>query len=367
MEMRTLGTTGVTVSKYCLGAGMFGKFGNTDHDDCTRILHAALDAGINFVDTSDVYSFGESEEIVGKALKGRRDSVILATKFGLPVSDKPNRGGGSRHWIMREVENSLRRLNTDYLDLYQMHRPDPNTDLDDTLGALSDLVAQGKIRMFGSSTFPAELLVESHWVAERRGRERFRTEQPPYSIFARRIEADLLPTCQRYGMGVLVWSPLSQGWLSGKYRRGQEASGAHRANLQPQLFDEAHPDTARKYDAIEALSSVAEDAGTSIMGLAMSFACEHPAVTSAIIGPRTMEHLEGLLAVADVKLSPAHLDAIDAIVPAGTNISREDDGYVAPALVDAALRRRPRREEATPVVISGRTDKLREMFGSDDD
>lgn len=366
MEMRTLGTTGVTVSKYCLGAGMFGKFGNTDHDDCIRILHAALDAGINFVDTSDVYSFGESEEIVGKALKGRRDNVILATKFGLPFSDKPNRSGGSRHWIMREVENSLRRLNTDYLDLYQMHRPDPNTDLDDTLGALSDLVAQGKIRMFGSSTFPAELLVESHWVAQQRGRERFRTEQPPYSIFARRIEADLLPTCERYGMGVLVWSPLSQGWLSGKYRRGQQASGAHRANLQPQLFDQAHPDTARKYDAIEALASVAEDAGTSIMGLAMAFACEHPAVTSAIIGPRTMEHLQGLLEVADVELSAAQLDAIDGIVPPGTNISREDDGYVPPALVDASLRRRMRREEATPVVISGRTDKLREMFGSED-
>lgn len=366
MEMRTLGTTGVSVSKYCLGAGMFGKFGNTDHDDCIRILHAALDAGINFVDTSDVYSFGESEEIVGKALKGRRDSVILATKFGLPFSDKPNRAGGSRHWIMREVENSLRRLNTDYLDLYQMHRPDPNTDLDDTLGALSDLVAQGKIRMFGSSTFPAELLVESHWVSERRGRERFRTEQPPYSVFARRIEADILPTCQRFGMGVLVWSPLAQGWLSGKYRRGQEAAGAHRANLQPQLFDASHPDTAKKYDAIEALASVAEDAGTSIMGLAMAFACEHPGVTSAIIGPRTMAHLEGLIEVADVKLSTAHLDAIDAIVPPGTNISREDDGYAPPALVDASLRRRLRREDETPVVISGRTDKLREMFGNDD-
>jgi len=365
MELRKLGTTGLTVSKFCLGAGMFGKFGNTDHDACVRIIHAALDAGVNFIDTSDVYSFGESERIVGKALEGRRDDVILATKFGLPVSDRPNQSGGSRHWIMREVENSLRRLNTDYLDLYQMHRPDPNTDLDDTLGALSDLVAQGKIRMFGCSTFPAELLVESHWIAERRGRECFRTEQPPYSIFARRVEADLLPTCQRFGMGTLVWSPLAQGWLSGKYRRGRASTEVHRANLQPQLFDDSHPDTVAKYDAIEALAELADASGESILALAMAFACEHPAVTSAIIGPRTMSHLDGLLAVADTTLSAEQLDRIDAIVPPGTNLSRADDGYLAPALVDKSLRRRPRHESA-PVAISGATDRLREMFAAND-
>ncbi len=366
MEMRMLGTTGVSVSKYCLGAGMFGKFGNEDHDDCIRIIHAALDAGINFIDTSDVYSFGESERIVGKALKGRREDVILATKFGLPVSDKPNRAGGSRPWIMREVENSLRRLDTDYIDLYQMHRPDPHTDLDDTLGALSDLVSQGKIRMLGSSTFPAETLVESFWVAERRSREHWRTEQPPYSIFARRIEADILPVCERFGMGVLVWSPLAQGWLSGKYRRGMEAIDAHRANLQPQLFDPENPDTTRKFDAIDALAQLAEDSGLSIMGIAMAFACEHPAVTSAIIGPRTMAHLEGLLEVEPVRLDSALLDAIDRIVPPGTNISREDDGYLAPALADPSRRRRQRSDDAAPAVVSGRTDKLREMFGSED-
>lgn len=365
MQLRTLGTTGLQVSSLCLGAGMFGKFGNTDHGECERIIHAALDGGINFIDTSDVYSFGESETIVGKALRGRREDVILATKFGLPVSDKPNRSGGSRHWIMREVENSLRRLDTDYIDLYQMHRPDPNTDLDDTLGALTDLVRQGKIRMFGCSTFPAEMLTEAHWLAQVRGHDRFRTEQPPYSLFARRIEGDVLPCCQRYGMGVLVWSPLAQGWLSGKYRRGRAAEGVHRAELQPQLFDAERSDTVRKYDAIEALVPLADAAGVSLLGLALGFVLHHPAVTSAIIGPRTMQHLTGLLDSADVTLSEDVLDRIDEIVPPGTSISREDDGYLPPAIVDKWLRRRVQRQ-AQPVVISGRTDRLREMFGTDD-
>lgn len=365
MRLRTLGTTGLQVSSLCLGAGMFGKFGNADHGDCERIIHAALEGGLNFIDTSDVYSFGESETILGKALRGRRDDVILATKFGLPVSDRPNRSGGSRHWIMREVETSLRRLNTDYIDLYQMHRPDPTTDLDDTLGALTDLVRQGKIRMFGCSTFPAEMLADAHWRASVRGFDRFRTEQPPYSLFARRIEADVLPACQRYGMGVLVWSPLAQGWLSGKYRRGKAPEGVHRANLQPQLFDDRHVDTARKYDAIEALLEIANAAGLSMLELALGFVLQHPAVTSAIIGPRTMDHLVGLLASADAELSDEVLDRIDEIVPPGTSISREDDGYVPPAIADKWLRRRIRREEQ-PVVISGRTDRLREMFGSDE-
>lgn len=365
MQLRPLGTTGLQVSSLCLGAGMFGKFGNTDHADCERIIHAALDAGINFIDTSDVYSFGESESILGRALRGRRDDVVLATKFGLPFSDKPNRAGGSRHWIKREVENSLRRLNTDYVDLYQMHRPDPTADLDDTLGALTDLVREGKIRMFGCSTFPAELIVESQWRSQSRGFDRFRTEQPPYSLFARRIEADVLPTCQRYGMGVLVWSPLAQGWLSGKYRRGRQAEGVHRAHLQPQLFDEARADTARKYDAIEALVEIADAAGVSLLALALGFVLQHPAVTSAIIGPRTMEHLTGLLDSADAVLDDEILDRIDEIIPPGTSLSREDDGYVAPAIADKWLRRRERRD-AQPVVISGRTDRLREMFGSED-
>jgi aryl-alcohol dehydrogenase-like predicted oxidoreductase len=364
MDMRALGTTGVHVSHLCLGAAMFGRFGNTDERECEAIVHTALDAGINFIDTSDVYSFGESETLVGKALRGRRHEVVLATKFGLPMSQDPNTAGGSRRWIMREVERSLTRLGTDYIDLYQMHRPDHRTDIDDTLSALSDLVRQGKIRMFGSSTFPAERIVEAHWCAERRGHARFRTEQPPYSILARRIEGDVLPTCERYGMGVLVWSPLAQGWLSGKHRRGQPSAGTHRAVLQPQLFDPALPDTERKYAAVESLEGVAADHGISLLALALGFVKRHPAVTSAIIGPRTLPQLHGLLEAADVSLDDATLDRIDAIVPPGTSISREDDGYVPPELADSRLRRRPPKA-ASPPPVSGRVDRLRDMFGDE--
>ncbi len=340
MERRILGTTGVSVSKLCFGAGMFGYFGNEDQRECDWMVHQALDAGINYFDTSDVYSHGESEIMLGSALKGRRDEVVLATKFSLPMSDEANHRGSSRRWIMREVEASLRRLGTDYLDLYQVHRADPTTDLDDTLGALTDLVRAGKVRMLGSSTFPAELIVEAQWVAERRGRERFRVEQPPYSLFARRIEADVLPTCQRFGMGIVVWSPLSQGWLTGKWRRDTRAEDTHRQNLQPHLFDMERPDNQRKLDLVERLLAVAEDAGMGLLEMAIAFVCQHPAVTSAIIGPRTPGQLEGLLAAADVVLGDDVLNAIDEIVPPGVTISRDDDGWVAPALSDPSLRRR---------------------------
>ena len=340
MEYRILGGTGVTVSKFCFGAGMFGYFGNSDEKECIRMVDRARDAGINYFDTSDVYSHGESETILGKALKGKRDDVILATKFALPVDDNPNHSGTSRRWIMEEVENSLRRLNTDYIDLYQVHRPDGTVDIDETLGALSDLVQQGKVRMIGTSTFPAEQIVEAHWCSERRNRERFRTEQPPYSIFARRIEADILPTCQRYDMGVVVWSPLSQGWLTGKWRHGQEPNDTQRQNLQPHLYQMDRPDNLRKLDLIDQLDVIASDAGISIMHMALAFVCAHPAVTSAIIGPRTFEQLEGLLEGADVILDDATLDAIDDIIPPGTNISHDDDGYVAPEIEDRSLRRR---------------------------
>lgn len=345
MELRKLGGTGVSVSKFCFGAGMFGYFGNSDEAECTRMVHQALDAGINYFDTSDVYSHGESEIILGKALKDRRQDVILATKFALPMDDNPNHSGTSRRWIMEEVENSLRRLNTDYIDLYQVHRPDASVDIDETLGALSDLIAQGKVRMIGTSTFPAEQLVEAHWRAEKRGRERFWTEQPPYSLFARRIEADILPTCQRYDMGVVVWSPLSQGWLTGKWRHGQKPNDTQRQNLQPHLYEMTRPDNQRKLDLIDQLDVIANEAGTSIMHMALAFVCAHPAVTSAIIGPRTPEQLEGLLGAAEVELDDATLDAIDAIIPPGTNVSHDDDGYVAPEIEDKNLRRRVSRQQ----------------------
>ena len=343
MKMRTLGVTGIKVSPLCLGAMMFGKAGNPDHDDSIRVIHRALDAGINFIDTADVYSAGESEEIVGKALAGgRRDEVVLATKFHGSMGKDPNHAGNSRRWIVREVENSLRRLQTDHLDLYQVHRPDPATDIDETLGALSDLVHQGKIRAFGSSTFPAHEIVEAQWVAEKRGRERFLCEQPPYSIFVRSIERDVLPTCQKYGMGVIPWSPLAGGWLSGKYRRGMEQPTTGRAARAPERFDLSRPGNQKKLDVIEELDKLAADAGIPLIHLAIAFVINHPAVTAAIIGPRTMEQLEGQLGAPDVRLDDAVLDRIDELVPPGTNLNAADGGYQPPAIASAWRRRRPR-------------------------
>ncbi|MEY2398360.1 MAG: hypothetical protein QOJ00_1534 [Actinomycetota bacterium] len=340
MKYRTIGRTGIQVTPYCLGAMMFGDWGNTDHDDCIRIIHAALDGGINFVDTADVYSNGESEEIVGKALKGRRDEVVLATKFYMPMGDDPNMKGGSRRWIVQEVENSLRRLQTDYIDLYQIHRPVPGTDIDETLGALSDLIHQGKVRIVGSSTFPAEEIVEAQWVAERRHRERFTCEQPPYSLFARGIETAVLPTCDRYGMGVIAWSPLAGGWLTGKYRKGEGQPNSHRAKRVPARFDFNLPENQRKLDLIDELAKVAADAGVSMTHMAMAFVVGHPHVTSAIIGPRTMEQLTDVLAGAAVELSDDTLDALDAIVPPGTTINAADAGWSPPSIAQAHRRRR---------------------------
>jgi aryl-alcohol dehydrogenase-like predicted oxidoreductase len=347
MEYRTLGATGVRVSTHCLGAMMFGQWGNTDVDECVRIIHAALDGGINFVDTADVYSAGQSEEIVGRALKGRRDEVVLATKVHGEMGRGQNERGNSRVWIAREVDNSLRRLGTDHIDLYQIHRPEAETDVEETLGALTDLQRQGKIRYFGSSTFPGWQLVEAHWTAERRGVSRFRTEQPPYSIFVRWIEHDVLPVAERYGMGVLVWSPLCRGWLTGRYRRSEfdrspdarATRGRERGSGIAAQFDESRPENQRKLDLVEELAKVAAGAGVSMAHLAIAFTLAHPAVTSAIIGPRTMEQLTDLLAGADVRLDGPTLDAIDAIVPPGTLVDENDRGY-EPWWFDAAARRR---------------------------
>lgn len=335
MQRRILGGTGISVSEYALGAMMLGAWGNTDHDDCVRIVHRALDAGINFVDTADVYAAGESEEIVGKALKGRREDVVLATKFFNSMGPDANHGGNSRRWIVRAVEDSLRRLGTDYLDLYQVHRPDPATDIDETLSALSDLVQSGKVRAIGTSTFPAEHLVEAQWTAERRGHVRFRTEQPPYSMLARGVESAVLPTAQRYGMGVLTWGPLSAGWLSGR-----DLSTSSRAGLESRKFDLSVPENARKAEAVGALSKVAAEAGLSLPHLATAFVRSHPAVTSVIIGPRTLDQLDSMLEGSEVTLGPDVLDRIDAIVPPGTDLNPADSYYQAPALVDASLRRR---------------------------
>ncbi|HET9091955.1 MAG TPA: aldo/keto reductase [Acidimicrobiales bacterium] len=347
MHYRTLGATGIKVSAYCLGAMMFGEWGNPDRRECARIIHRALDGGINFVDTADVYSRGESEQIVGAALKGRRDSVVLATKVHGQMGDDPNERGNSRRWIRHEVEQSLRRLETDYLDLYQIHRPDPATDIEETLSVLSDLVREGKVRAIGSSTFPAEQIVEAQWAAERRGYERFRCEQPPYSIFARGIEASVLPTCQRYGMGVIVWSPLGGGWLTGRYRRGSEVdTSTGRASRLPSRFDPALPENQRKLDLVEKLEGVAGEAGLSLTHLALAFTLAHPAVSATIIGPRTMDQLEDLLSGAGAELDDEILDAVDALVEPGTMVNPADAGYVPPPVSEPSLRRRPAGERA---------------------
>ncbi|MGW6917419.1 aldo/keto reductase [Kitasatospora sp. NPDC054939] len=341
MRYRVLGGTGIKVSTHCLGTMMFGAIGNPDHDDCVRIIHAALDGGINFVDTADMYSMGESEEIVGKALRGRRDDVVLATKVWAPMGEGTNRGGLSRRWIVREVEESLRRLGTDWIDLYQVHRPDHTTDLEETLGVLGDLVRAGKIRAFGTSTFPAEDLVEAHHLAERRGLARFRTEQPPYSLLARGIEADVLPVVQRLGMGALTWSPLASGFLTGRYRKDRPIDlGSGRPALFPARFDPALPTTAAKLEAVEQFTALAEDLGCTLPELAVAFPLAHPAVTSVIIGPRTMEQLEAALKGAPLVLDDAALDRIDGIVPPGTDVYRPDGAWQRPALTDPALRRR---------------------------
>jgi aryl-alcohol dehydrogenase-like predicted oxidoreductase len=332
MEYRSLGRTGMQVSPLCLGAMMFGAWGEPDHDTSIKVIHRALDAGVNFIDTADVYSQGESEVIVGKALaNGRRDEVILATKFHGPMDvamgqsgGDPNKRGNSRRWIVQEVENSLRRLDTDWIDLYQVHRPDPDTAVEETLSALTDLQRQGKIRAFGSSTFPAHETVEAQWTARDRVLGRFVTEQPPYSILVRGIEAELLPVAQRYGMGVLPWSPLAGGWLTGRYRQGRPAPTSHRAEHMPARYDLSDPDNQRKLEAAEALA----------------FVLAHPAVTAPIIGPRTMDQLESQLGAVDVTLSTDVLDQIDDIVPPGVTLARADNGYLPPALQHPSLRRR---------------------------
>ena len=340
MEQRFLGRTGVSVSPLCLGAMMFGAWGNPDHDESIRIIHRALDAGINFVDTADVYSRGESEEIVAKALKGRRDNVVLATKVHGAMGDDSNQRGNSRRWIVQECEASLRRLGTDWIDLYQIHRFDPETDHDETLAALTDLVQAGKVRYAGSSTYPASEIVAAQWTAERRGRARFVTEQPPYSMLVRGVEAEVLPVCQAYGMGVIPWSPLAGGWLSGRWRKGSEPPQSTRAERVPGRYDLSLPANQRKLDAAEALALLAEEAGLSLIHLAIAFVLNHPAVTAAIIGPRTLEQLESQLGAVDVRLDAALLDRIDEIVPPGTNFTTADAGWTPPAVADPSLRRR---------------------------
>ncbi|MCW2495278.1 MAG: aldo/keto reductase [Jatrophihabitans sp.] len=349
MEYRRLGRTGVRVSSLCLGAMGFGGWANDDRADAESIIHRAIDAGVNFIDTADAYSFGESEEIVGRALGGGlRDDVVLATKGYFPTEGGLNHGGLSRRWLTRAVENSLRRLDTDHIDLYQVHRLDPTVDLEETLAVLTDLQRAGKIRYFGSSSFPAHKIVEAQWVAERRGLARYVTEQPRYSILARGIEADVLPVAQQFDLGVLTWSPLANGWLTGAFRRGVEFPQTNRAGRLPEAFDMSRAENQLKLDRVEALVELADQAGLTLIQLALAFVVGHLGVTSAIIGPRTHDHLDSQLAAAGVILSDDVLDRIDAIVPPGT-VGPVDGGFAPEQLVSPVLRRRPPAGEANPV------------------
>jgi aryl-alcohol dehydrogenase-like predicted oxidoreductase len=339
MEYRTLGRTGVQVSTLALGAMNFGALGRTGPDEATAIVDAALEAGINVIDTADRYSQGESEEIVGKAIAGRRDDIVLATKGYSPMGDERNHRGTSRRWLVRALDDSLRRLGVDHVDLYQMHRWDPETGDEETLAALTDLQRAGKIRYFGSSTFPAYRIVQAQWAAREHHLGRYVTEQPGYSILQRAAEAHVLPVTQEYGMGVLAWSPLASGWLSGAVRAGREIS-THRAAILPERFDLTIPANRDRLAAVEKLASVADAAGLTLIQLALGFVTAHPGVTSAIIGPRTLEHLRSQLAAAGTVLPPEVLDAIDEIVPPGVDLTPEEKFDTPPSLLEPARRRR---------------------------
>ncbi|MEV5093333.1 aldo/keto reductase [Streptomyces rochei] len=339
MQYRTLGRTGVRVSTLALGAMNFGSIGRTTQDEATAIVDTALEAGVNVIDTADMYGAGESEEMVGKAIAGRRDDIVLATKAGMPMGEDPNRRGSSRRWLVTELDASLRRLGVDHVDLYQIHRWDPETGDEETLAALTDLQRAGKIRYFGSSTFPAYRVVQAQWAAREHRLSRYVTEQPSYSLLQRGIERDVLPVSQEYGLGVLVWSPLASGWLSGAVRAGREIA-THRSATLPDRFDTALPANRARLDAVERLVRVADEAGLTLIQLALGFVTAHPAVTAALIGPRTVDHLRAQLAAADTVLPADVLDAIDEIVAPGTDLAAHEKFDTPPALLDASLRRR---------------------------
>jgi len=339
MQYRTLGNTGVQVSTLALGAMNFGEIGRTTQDDATAIVDAALEGGVNLIDTADRYSQGESEVMVGQAIKGRRDDLVLATKAALPMGDERNHRGSSRRWLVRALEDSLRRLDVDHVDLYQIHRWDPATSDEETLSALTDLRRAGKIRYFGSSTFPAYRIVQAQWAAREHHLGRYVTEQPSYSILQRGIETHVLPVTLEYGLGVLAWSPLATGWLSGAVRAGQEITTS-RSKILPQRFDLTDPANQARLDAVEKLAKVAENAGLTLIQLALGFVTAHPAVTSALIGPRTLDHLKSQLEAADTVLPADVLDELDAIVAPGVDLAAHEKADTPPALLDPALRRR---------------------------
>lgn len=339
MQYRTLGRTGVQVSSLVLGAMNFGWLGGATRDEATAIVDVALEAGVNLIDTADMYGQGASEEVVGKAIAGRRDDIVLATKASMPMGEERNHRGGSRRWLVTALDDSLRRLGVDHVDLYQIHRWDPSVSDEETLSALTDLQRAGKIRYFGSSTFPAYRIVQAQWAAREHRLGRYVTEQPNYSILQRGIESHVLPVTQEYGLGVLVWSPLASGWLSGAIR-ADRAMTTNRATLMPHRFDTTVPANQAKLAAVEQLADIADQAGLTLIQLALGFTSAHPAVTSAIIGPRTLDHLRAQLSAADTVLPADVLDAIDKVVTPGTDLAPDEKHDTPPSLLDPALRRR---------------------------
>ncbi|RMB87035.1 aldo/keto reductase [Streptomyces shenzhenensis] len=338
METRILGGTGLPVSVFGFGAMNLGTWGGTDQADADRLVGQALDAGITLFDTADIYSFGESEQLLGKALGARRDDIVLATKGRNSVGDDPLTGGASRRWLYKAVENSLRRLGTDYIDLYQVHRPDWATDHDETLAALTDLQREGKIRSFGSSTYPAHAVVEAQWIARDLSLTRFTTEQVAYSVFDRCVEADIFPVAQKYRIGILIWSPLANGWLAGAVKRGH--ADTHRSKLGGG-FDLSTPESQRKLDVVDSLQEIADELGISLAELSLAFVKSHPAVTTVLVGPRTEHHLQQNLRSADLTLDDSVLDRIDQLVAPGTDIAPADRfPVVPPQITETRLRRR---------------------------
>lgn len=341
MQYRQFGGTGLKVSVLSLGMANFGTSGNPDRGEAEKVIHGAIDAGINLFDTADGYSNGESEQMVGAALKAHRNDVLISTKFGMLSGSQINRSGASRRWIMQAVDASLRRLGTDWIDIYQPHRQDPTCDLDETLDALTDLVRQGKIRYFGSSSSNAPDIVEAQWSAQSRRTRRFVSEQLCYNLLSRGVERSELMACQKYRMGVLVWSPLCGGWLSGAYRVGAEAPRPLRSKMEifTHLYDLSIPQNQAKLEAADRLAKLAQEAGLTLPEMALAFSLNHPAVTSAISGPDGLAHLESILKAVDIVLSEDVLNEIDLIVPPGTTINAADWGHAPASLGRDALRR----------------------------
>ncbi|WP_038343437.1 aldo/keto reductase [Acinetobacter sp. A47] len=341
MKYRYLGRTGLKVSELCLGTLMLGSWGKNNYESSELIIKKALNKGINYFDTADSYSNGESEKILGESLKKlkKRDNVIIATKVNTPMGADPNSRGSSRRWITKAVEDSLKRLQTDWIDIYQLHRPDPFTDIEETLSVLNDLVKQGKIRYFGTSTFPVSSLVEAQHITKDFNVISPSIEQPPYSILAREIENEVLPICSKYKIGVAVWSPLAGGWLSGKIKNAADVI-TDRTKYWGNRYDMSQAKNQKKLEIVLRLNKICEEFNISLNHLAIAFTLNHPAVTSAIIGPRTLDHLDTLVDAVNLNLSVEILDMIDTVVEAGITVSEDDKGYISPAILNPSLRRR---------------------------